>query len=150
MVKTFLSGLIGLLIMVTASFFEYGFVKNSFLQFHEILTVAYDKIEDETAVKDDVQAAQEFWIEKKKSLHVFIPHNDIKEIDLWVSEAVTLVENKNPVIREHTGEPSAALNYDLFTASSDLEFGYCTQDEEHWVCETCYRDFKDLFKWKIE
>ena len=31
-----------------------------------------------------------------------------------------------------------------------LEFGYCTQDEEHWVCETCYKDFKDSFKWELE
>ena len=31
-----------------------------------------------------------------------------------------------------------------------LEFGYCTQDEEHWICETCYKDFKDSFKWELE
>ena len=94
MIKTLISGLIGLLLIITASVFEFIFVKNSFSEFNEILTVAYSKIEDETAVKEDVLTAQDYWLEKKKSLHVFIPHNDIKEIDLWVAEAVTLVENK--------------------------------------------------------
>jgi hypothetical protein len=27
-------------------------------------------------------------------LHVFIPHTEIKEVDLWLSESVTLVQNK--------------------------------------------------------
>ena len=94
MVKTLLSGLIGLLIMIGASIFEFTYVRNSFEEFKDILVVAYNKIEDETAVKQDVLTAQEYWIEKKQALHVFIPHNDIKEIDLWVSEAVTLVENE--------------------------------------------------------
>ena len=32
----------------------------------------------------------------------------------------------------------------------DLNFGYCMEDEHHWVCETCFNDFKDMFKWKVE
>ena len=32
----------------------------------------------------------------------------------------------------------------------DLNFGYCTHDEHHWVCETCYNDFKDKFEWTID
>ena len=31
---------------------------------------------------------------KKKVLHIFIPHNEIKEIDLWLSESATLVRDK--------------------------------------------------------
>ena len=31
----------------------------------------------------------------------------------------------------------------------DLNFGYCMEDEHHWVCETCFNDFKDRFKWTI-
>ena len=30
----------------------------------------------------------------------------------------------------------------------DLEEGYCTESEEHWVCEECYNDFKNRFCWK--
>lgn len=31
-------------------------------------------------------------------------------------------------------------------APDDLGEGYCTEDEYHWVCETCIHDFRDRFK----
>lgn len=30
-----------------------------------------------------------------------------------------------------------------------LQEGYCTKDEYHWICKTCFADFKDKFYWKI-
>jgi hypothetical protein len=27
--------------------------------------------------------------------------------------------------------------------------GYATPDDYHWVCETCFNDFKEMFEWKI-
>ena len=30
-----------------------------------------------------------------------------------------------------------------------LRVGYCTEDGMHWICEQCYNDFKDQFKWKV-
>ena len=35
-------------------------------------------------------------------------------------------------------------------SEDDLQIGYCTADESHWICETCYNDFKKLFLWEIE
>jgi hypothetical protein len=26
---------------------------------------------------------------------------------------------------------------------------YCTEDEYYWVCEECFDEFKDLFKWQV-
>lgn len=94
MVKAFYTALIALLIVVGASYFEQRYIKNTFEELTSIASVVQEKTEDKTAVKDDVLSLQDFWIEKKRTLHVFIPHNDIKEVDLWISEAVTLVENK--------------------------------------------------------
>ena len=37
---------------------------------------------------------QKNWLEKKKALHIFIPHNDIKEVDLWLAESATLVRDE--------------------------------------------------------
>ena len=31
----------------------------------------------------------------------------------------------------------------------DLHNGYCTLDGYRWICEECYNDFKDMFKWKL-
>ena len=94
MVKAFYTAIIALFLIVGASYFEQVYIKNTFEEFTKITTIAYEKTEEKTAVKDDILAVQDFWLEKKKTLHVFIPHNDIKEVDLWVSEAVTLVEKK--------------------------------------------------------
>ncbi|MBQ3235853.1 MAG: DUF4363 family protein [Clostridia bacterium] len=94
MVKAFYTAIIALAIVVGASYFEQVYIKNTFGEFNAVTSIAYEKTENQTAVKDDILAVQELWLEKKKSLHVFIPHNDIKEVDLWISEAVTLVEKE--------------------------------------------------------
>lgn len=30
-----------------------------------------------------------------------------------------------------------------------LHEGYCTEDEYHWVCATCFDDLKDTFGWRL-
>ena len=30
-----------------------------------------------------------------------------------------------------------------------LHRGYATTDDYHWICEKCFDDFKDLFKWTV-
>lgn len=94
MVKAFITALISLVIIVGASLFEQAYLSKSFGEFERAVTITYEKTQNHTAVKDDVLSVQNLWVEKKKTLHIFIPHNDIKEVDLWVSEAVTLVENQ--------------------------------------------------------
>ena len=27
---------------------------------------------------------------------------------------------------------------------------YCTLDEQHWICEQCFDDFQDRFKWTVQ
>ena len=83
MVKAFFTAIIALIIVVSSSFLEQRYLKNTFSDFKEIATVAYNKTEEKTAVRGDILAVQNFWLEKKKTLHIFIPHNDIKEFDLW-------------------------------------------------------------------
>lgn len=82
-------------ILITAgAIYEIDFVQRQFRELGEITAVLYDKVAEESASEDDVLAVQKSWLEKKKYLHAFIPHNEIKEIDLWLSEAVSLVKNK--------------------------------------------------------
>lgn len=93
MVKSLISIIIALLITISLSILEQTYVNKSFKEFKEIMVIVYEKVESDTATKDDVLSAQKYWIAKKEKLHVFIPHNDIKEIDLWLAESTTLVEN---------------------------------------------------------
>ena len=40
--------------------------------------------------------------------------------------------------------------WDKFGKNADmLKDGYCTTDSYHWICETCYSDFKDMFEWTL-
>ena len=94
MVKCIISTLIVTILLVVGSIFESAFIKKEFGEFNQILSVLYQKIEVESATIDDVYAVQDNWLHKKKSLHAFIPHNEIKEIDLWISESATLVRDK--------------------------------------------------------
>ena len=94
MVKTFISILVVSLLLIVGSMYENNFIKTKFEDFNSVLTVLYDKIDSESATQDDVYAVQKNWLSKKKVLHIFIPHNEIKEIDLWLSESATLVRDK--------------------------------------------------------
>jgi hypothetical protein len=31
-----------------------------------------------------------------------------------------------------------------------LNEGYTTTDDYHWVCKTCFDDFKDMFHWVVQ
>lgn len=31
-----------------------------------------------------------------------------------------------------------------------LHFGYTTADDYYWICEQCFSDFKDQFRWPVE
>lgn len=94
MVKTLISMLCVTAILIAGTVYESIFIKNKFDDFHGVLEVLYEKVDNETATQDDVYAVQNNWLDKKKALHVFIPHNDIKEVDLWLAESATLVRDK--------------------------------------------------------
>ena len=94
MVKTIISILVVASLLLVGSIYENNFVKRQFNEINQVLVTLYDKVDDNTATQDDVYAVQKNWIEKKKVLHIFIPHNEIKEIDLWLSESATLVRDK--------------------------------------------------------
>jgi hypothetical protein len=94
MVKSFISMIIVALILFGAAMYETYFVQKQFNELHQVLDVLYDKVDEKTATIDDVYAVQNNWLDKKKCLHVFIPHNEIKEIDLWLSESATLVRDQ--------------------------------------------------------
>ncbi len=94
MVKSLVSMILVSIVLFAGSILESSYVKNQFEDFHSVLEILYEKVDDNSATKDDVYAVQNHWLEKKRILHAFIPHNEIKEIDLWLAETVTLVRDK--------------------------------------------------------
>ena len=94
MVKSICSMVCALLILVVGAIYENTFVIRQFEEFGIVAEELYEKAENHVAVKDDAVAVQTNWLEKKKYLHNFIPHTEIKEMDLWLSETVSLIEEE--------------------------------------------------------
>jgi hypothetical protein len=94
MVKTIISVLAVSLILTLGIIFENNFTQNQFNEFHQTLEVLYEKVNDKTAVEDDAYAVQTSWLNKKKYLHSFIPHTEIKEFDLWLAESIKLIREE--------------------------------------------------------
>ena len=92
--KTVISVISALIILVAGAIAENRFVKKQFNELSLSFTMLYDKIDNETATEKDVYAVKEQWLDKKKTLHIFIPHNEIKEMDLWLFETTVLVRDK--------------------------------------------------------
>ena len=84
MVKTIISILCVAVILSVGAIYESNFVSRQFKEFNTVLCVLYEKVDDEVATQDDVYAVQKNWLDKKTYLHAFIPHNEIKEVDLWL------------------------------------------------------------------
>ena len=94
MVKTIISTIVVAILLAVGSLYEHNFITRQFDELSTNLEILYEKIEEEEAIEDDVYAVQTAWLDKKRFLHIFIPHNEIKEIDLWLSESATLVRDK--------------------------------------------------------
>lgn len=35
------------------------------------------------------------------------------------------------------------------TFPDEAESGYCTLDEDIWICDICFEDFKEMFAWRV-
>ncbi|MBQ2717658.1 MAG: DUF4363 family protein [Clostridia bacterium] len=108
MVRCLLTIIITSLIIISGAIYENYFIHSTFDEMHIMLDEVHQKLENEQATVSDIIAVQDFWITKKKHLHAYIPHTEIKEVDLWISECVTYTkyqkfddaEAKIEVVRE--------------------------------------------------
>ena len=94
MIKSLVSIIVASILILIGALYENKFIKNNFEEFNKAVVTVYEKINEKTAVEDDVYALQHNWFKKKEKLHIFIPHVEIKEVDLWLSEAVKLVREQ--------------------------------------------------------
>ena len=95
MVKSAISMIFVFFVLLSFGIYEKVFITENFNELNCVFTALYEKIEEESANGEDVVSTQKNWLNKKKYLHAFIPHTEIKEIDLWLSEAITFVDKKD-------------------------------------------------------
>ncbi len=93
MVKAIISTLAALAVSIGFFIWTNGYLYKQFDEFHGALETLYDKIDDETATREDAYSVKKMWESKKRKLHILIPHNDISYLDYWLSEACGLIYN---------------------------------------------------------
>ena len=94
MVKSIISMICVAVLLLVGAIWECNFVKEEFNEFHDAIEVVYDKVDGQTATIDDIYVVQNIWLKKKQTLHMLLPHTEIKEVDLWIAETATLVRDR--------------------------------------------------------
>ncbi len=82
------SVLVTLGIIIGLSIWENCRIHATFTKFERILTSLYDKTESGKVTYEDGTATEEFWENRKNTLHIWLPHTAILEIDYQLYEAV--------------------------------------------------------------
>ena len=93
MVKTIASILITLALIFGLSFYEICYVQSAFREFHEILDSLYQKTESHAATYEDGPAVRSYWEHEKRTLHVWLPHTMLQEVDYHLDEAIGYLYN---------------------------------------------------------
>lgn len=94
MVRCIITIIVSVCLIALGSVFENVYMKKSFSELHNMLDQVGYKIENKSVQTDDILSLQNLWLEKKSKLHAFVPHTELKEVDLWISECVTYVKYK--------------------------------------------------------
>lgn len=95
MIKSIITTFLAISILFCASILENNYVDKTFDTFYNFLKQSETKLESKNVSLQDIEVLEGFWLDKKRSLHIFIPHNDIKEIDLWIAECVAYAKAEN-------------------------------------------------------
>ena len=89
-----MSILVSFALLLGISAYEIYSVGNTFKTFSEALVSLYNKAEDQTATYEDGVAVRTYWKDKKRTLHVWIPHTSIENVDYQLNEALGYLYEK--------------------------------------------------------
>lgn len=92
MVKSIISVIIASALIAVGGIYENFSLRKTFDEMISCVDEISVKLVEGDAVTDDITSLQKLWLTNKKSLHAYIPHTEIKELDLWISECVSYVK----------------------------------------------------------
>lgn len=92
MVKSIISVIIASALIAVGGIYENFSLRKTFDEMISCVDEISVKLVEGDAVTDDITSLQKLWLTNKKSLHAYIPHTEIKELDLWISECVAYVK----------------------------------------------------------
>lgn len=95
MKKVLITIICSIILLLVGGVYEQFVVLKQFDEFKSSVEECLKKADASTLTADDIRELSTDWEEKRKYLHVFIPHTEIKEIGLWLSEAIAFAEYDN-------------------------------------------------------
>lgn len=93
MVKSVITVIVSTLILAGAAIYEQIYVNSAFDRLFEQALIMQEKEIDKTATPTDAENVKNCWIKEKEKMHAFISHNDIKELDMWLSEGIAFTKS---------------------------------------------------------
>ncbi len=93
MVRTIASILISFALIFGLTFYEIDYVQRVFGAFHTILDTLYQKTESHTATYEDGTSVRYYWEKRKQTLHIWLPHTMLQEVDYHLDEAIGYLYN---------------------------------------------------------
>jgi hypothetical protein len=97
MIKTLASIFVTLALIFGICFYENKRIDKTFTLFQDALLSLYDKTEAGKVTYEDGTSVEKLWENQKKTLHIWLPHTAILEIDYQLYEAVGYI-----YVREYT------------------------------------------------
>ncbi len=88
MLKTIVSIFLSLGLIVGLTLYELTYVQTTFREFERVLTALHQKTESHVATYEDGNAARAYWERKKRTLHVWLTHTTLQEMDYHLDEAI--------------------------------------------------------------
>ncbi len=88
MIRTIASIFVTLGVILGVSFYESKCVDKAFGELRATFETLQEKAELGTATYNDGVAARSFWDKKKETLHFWLPHTALQEIDFQLNEAI--------------------------------------------------------------
>ena len=95
MIKPIITVLVTVALILVGTWYEQTKVMKSFSELKDTVAIYKELADDSLLTKDDAENLKKEWDDKKKYLHVFVPHSDIKEVGLWISETIAFTEYEN-------------------------------------------------------
>lgn len=93
MVKSVITVIVSALILAGAAIYEQIYVDSAFDRLFEQALIMQEKEINKTATPADAENVRNCWIKEKEKMHAFISHNDIKELDMWLSEGIAFTKS---------------------------------------------------------
>lgn len=93
MVKSVITVIVSALILASAAIYEQIYVNSAFDRLFEQALIMQEKEMNKTATPTDAENVRNCWIKEKEKMHAFISHNDIKELDMWLSEGIAFTKS---------------------------------------------------------